>query len=376
MSISGNLKTMELAELLQWVAQSGKTGALLITGVRGDRQVYFERGRIIATGSSDPTEQLGHFLVSHGYINEEQLVQAMQDQETSGMLLGKIAVTKGFINEEELHDVLLLKAKESIFAVFAWPEGDFRFIEEETLSSGMIPMSLDVAAVVLQGMERIDDWKRMREAIPSHLCVPVAVGDLDDPDLNPGERQVLEMVNDERSLEEICVETHSSEFFVSSAIYHMMKKGAIKVVRPRVIEVEPPNDSLTDVEAETLLDIAASCIARGDFARALRHLRAARHLDPNGDETLARIRDSEGNMKTRMRDEGMSLKAVPQVSVEPDQIHNLHLSPEEGFVLSRIDGTYDIESILKISPMPPLEAQLVFRKLLRAGHIHLGQGAS
>ena len=42
-------------------------------------------------------------------------------------------------------------------------------------------------------------------------------------------------------------------------------------------------------------------------------------------------------------------------------------------MLSRIDGSYDIESILKISPMPPLEAQLVFRKLLHAGHIELLQ---
>ena len=59
--------------------------------------------------------------------------------------------------------------------------------------------------------------------------------------------------------------------------------------------------------------------------------------------------------------------------MSPEEIKSLRLSPEEGFVLSRIDGNYDIESILKISPMPPLEAQLVFRKLLHAGHIELLQ---
>ena len=40
-------------------------------------------------------------------------------------------------------------------------------------------------------------------------------------------------------------------------------------------------------------------------------------------------------------------------------------------MLTRINGSYDIQSILKISPMPPLEAQIVFWKLLRAGHITL-----
>ena len=53
------------------------------------------------------------------------------------------------------------------------------------------------------------------------------------------------------------------------------------------------------------------------------------------------------------------------------EIPNLRLSPEEGFVLSRIDGSYDIDSILKISPMPPLDARLVFRELLKEGHIRL-----
>ena len=74
MSISGNLETMELAELLQWVASSGKTGTLVIGRPEVQKRIFFEDGRIIATGSTDPKEQLGHFLVSHGYITETELV--------------------------------------------------------------------------------------------------------------------------------------------------------------------------------------------------------------------------------------------------------------------------------------------------------------
>ena len=42
-------------------------------------------------------------------------------------------------------------------------------------------------------------------------------------------------------------------------------------------------------------------------------------------------------------------------------------------MLSRIDGSYDIESILKIGPMPPLEAQLMFRDCCTPVHIELLQ---
>lgn len=373
MSISGNLETMELAELLQWVAQSGKTGTLVITNEEVQKRVFFEGGRIIATGSTDPKEQLGHFLVSHGYISEQELVQALAQQESTGMLLGKILVTQGRISEEDLQRLLVLKGHESIFEMFSWPSGEFRFVERETLESGMIPIALDVAVVVLQGMERLDEWQRIRDVIPSSKCVPVAVGCLEGADLSPGEQRVVELVNDDRPIEDICIETHSSEFFVCRILAAMVRQGSLKVVRPRV-ELREATAETPSIDAGTLLQTANRQIKSGDFFSALRHLRAARNLDPNGRETEQAIAAAENRMREMMREEGLSLKAVPQVAVEPGEIENLRLSPQEGFVLSRIDGSYDIESILKISPMPPLEAQLVFRKLLRSGHIELLQG--
>jgi hypothetical protein len=179
-------------------------------------------------------------------------------------------------------------------------------------------------------------------------------------------------VDDERSIEDICNETHSSTFFVSRILAAAVRAGAVKMVRPRV-EVREAIPETDSIDAGTLLDTAGRKIASGDFYAALRHLRAARSLDPGGRETQKAILEAEERMKRVMREEGLSLKAVPQITVSHDEIKNLRLSPEEGFVLSRIDGNYDIESILKISPMPPLEAQLVFRKLLHAGHIELLQ---
>ncbi|HEX2463766.1 MAG TPA: DUF4388 domain-containing protein [Thermoanaerobaculia bacterium] len=371
MSISGNLETMELAELLQWVAQSAKTGTLVIGRGEVQKRIFFLDGRIIATGSTDPKEQLGHFLVSQGYINEQELVEAITQQESTGMLLGKILVTAGRISEQDLQHLLLLKAQEGIFDMFSWSSGEFRFVERETLDSGMIPIALEVAMVVLQGMERLDEWNRINECVPSLLCVPVGVGIYDEPDLSQGERRVLELVDDDRSIEDICIETHSSNFFVSRILAAAVRAGAIKMVRPR-IEVRETTPE-TSIDAGTLLETAGRKISSGDFQAALRHLRAARSLDPGGKDTQQAILEAEERMKRVMREEGLSLKAVPQITVSHDEIKNLRLSPEEGFVLSRIDGSYDIESILKISPMPPLEAQLVFRKLLHAGHIELLQ---
>ena len=51
MSISGNLRTMPFADLLQWVSQSRKTGTLSVEGEPHNKKIYFRDGLIAAAGS-------------------------------------------------------------------------------------------------------------------------------------------------------------------------------------------------------------------------------------------------------------------------------------------------------------------------------------
>ena len=54
----------------------------------------------------------------------------------------------------------------------------------------------------------------------------------------------------------------------------------------------------------------------------------------------------------------------------------MSFSPEEGFILSRINGSADIASIVKISPLSELDSLLVFWKLSQSGQISLQDGLS
>jgi hypothetical protein len=65
------------------------------------------------------------------------------------------------------------------------------------------------------------------------------------------------------------------------------------------------------------------------------------------------------------------LTSIPKLAISMDQLTTVKISPQEGFMLTRINGSYDIQSIVKITPMPQLDALLVFWKLHQAGHIRL-----
>ena len=73
MGIVGNLRTMQLEELLQWLSQSRKTGTLEIKTDKVEKKVFFREGQIVSTASTRPEEYLGRFLVSHGLISETAL---------------------------------------------------------------------------------------------------------------------------------------------------------------------------------------------------------------------------------------------------------------------------------------------------------------
>ena len=65
MGITGNLKTMELSELLQWLSQSRKTGTLVIDNGKVEKRIFFEDGKVISAAASDPKEYLLRDCDSH-----------------------------------------------------------------------------------------------------------------------------------------------------------------------------------------------------------------------------------------------------------------------------------------------------------------------
>lgn len=377
MGIVGNLRTMQLEELLQWLSQSRKTGTLEIKTDKVEKKIFFRDGQIVSTASTRPEEYLGHFLVSHGLISESALAKAIELQEATGMLLGKILVTKEILKESDLHQMLKLKSEESLYDIFSWPEGEFRFLDDVLpQANAMVPMVLDVTAILMEGVQRVDEFRRIRQLIPTQDAIPVQIYEWELKHPDPGTTQILELVNDERTVEEIRLQTHSSEFHVCKVLYDQWSKGRLKVIKPRWREQTgtfhaAPNGALT---GEALLEAGKKYLEEQDYEHALRYLRAARSLDPEDQDIQEALTHGEKSIRGAIEASGVTLTSVPSLAISFDQLTTAKISPQEGFMLTRLNGTYDIQSILKITPMPQLDALLVFWKLKKGGYIKVVPG--
>jgi hypothetical protein len=367
--ISGNLKTMPLSELLQWLALGQKTGTLLIDGHGVQKRLHFQNGRINFTSSSDQREYLGQFLVSHGYITEDELKKAMEVQEESKILLGRILLMINAISETDLLRLMRRKAEESIYDVFLWEDGNFEFIDGEQPDQKMVPLSLDLTSIILEGLHRYDEWKRIRERVPDATVVPTLVRPINLDLLAERERLMVHQIDGQRSIEEIALQTHNAEFAVSRFIFECLSDGSValaqSVVRRRRVAAAGGS---TDTDVEHFLQRGQASL-KEDPQAAYRMFKVARELDPADGRAAEAVRDAEREIRNALERDSVTGEKIPELAISIPELTERTFSPHEGFVLSRINGQWNVKSIMKISPIKELDVLMIFQRLWKDGVI-------
>jgi hypothetical protein len=280
------------------------------------------------------------------------------------------------ISEEDLQRLMRRKAEEEIYDIFLWSDGDFYFVDDELPQMEMIPLQVDVTGIIMEGTRRVDEWSRIRELVPNHGVIPVLVKEIDAGELEEVEEPIIRAIDDKRSIADIVLESRSSEFVVSSTIYSLVRHGFVKLVDPdsqkmaRITE-EMVAEFNEDSEINSLLSAAQAALKLRDYEKTQRLLRAAQNIDPNHAKVRSAIKGADTVILGELRTQGVMDSKVPKVAKSLDEITQMNFSPNEGFILSRINGQWDIGSLIKISPIRETDAMLIFHKLWRDGIIAL-----
>lgn len=365
MSLSGNLRTMSLPDILQWIAQGRKTGTLHLDHRAVQKRISFREGTIFTSWSNDPRESLGQFLVSQRYVSEEQLFRSLLVQEKEGRLIGSILVDAGILSEADLNVSLRAKAEESIYDLFLWPEGRFELKDDELPENVHFHLDLPVQGVILEGIRRVDEWTRLRRLFPSMRATfkvkgaPVGIED-------PLDRQALGLAASGKTLAEIALELHRTDFDTAALFFDLHARELVSVA-------EAPQPAADDPVAAIaqLLESAEARLAEARFDEALRDYESVLALDrlnQNAKKGLLAVSEARGRQRALQR---LPLDKVPVLVRDLVSLTKENFDPQEGFVLSRVNGQWDVRSILKLIPMPEEDAILLFSRLVDRGVIAL-----
>jgi len=329
---------------------------------------------IVGSSSNDPKEYLGQVLLHYGKIDEAQLQTAMEIQRQSGGKLGVILSSRGFLSQADVVEVLRTRTLEIIYDLFIWEEAHFEFFDSELAPKELIRIRVEVTKVVMDGIYRIDEWSRYRTVIPSERTffelIPGWTHSLGDA--NSETRQVLYHVEKHMTAAEICYNMHTSLFHACALLFDLADKGVIKVAGEAPAPVEVPTDlsalNLPKTVPE-LLKLARAEIKENNAENALVIIQSALEQEAKNPEAQRLREEAEKKLVAQIYQGGLSPRALPRIVVTTDQLEHERLGPQEGFVLSRINGESDIESILSVCPFREADSLRMIKKLLDGGII-------
>ncbi len=413
MSISGSLSTMSLPDLLQWLAAAAKSGTLRVERNRVSKVIAFHAGRIAGCSSDDPPQRLGQYLISREKITAEQLLRALTLQQERGLHLGRILVEMGVIGPEELAKQLEAKAEETIYSLFDWGDhATFRFEPAAEGGRDTFPVDLGVEDVLLRGMKRFDEMMRIRQvfADPGTILRYTEIPPSPEIFRNKMARTMYAAIDGERSIAEILLLVHGSDYIVYKFLYELHRNGYVEIAgvksRPEpdppaavmeapaaaVARAAPPKSggpaarSATAVAAplataagslaERLAE-AEQAMGRNQYDVALEILDALYREHPT-DESLRRLAaEAEAAFVDRAYRHWLPQHKVPVLTRPAEELATeARLSPAEFFLLSRIDGLWDVRSIIQVAPLREADALRTLKRLRELGMIELLEPAS
>ncbi|MCP4896986.1 MAG: DUF4388 domain-containing protein [bacterium] len=372
MSISGNLNTMPFADLLQWVSTSRKTGTLAIDGADYAKKVYFQDGLVVASASENPKEFLSYYLVGWNYVGEEELQELLEMQDRHGALLGELLVIVGKVAREELIHILQVKTSETIYDLFLKQEGEFRFLENILPSKKFQPLSLPADMLILEGVRRQDEWTRVKDVIPTMDWKPKVVRAVDMQSLGEIETAMIREMNGESSLERIALACRVPGFFVLEFVYQGLAGEMFVVKEPGAEEVAIPGFSKG--AWRLILKDAEKALASGDLHLAYRRLSDLAEKFVGNTQAMELARGIERKIVQELEKRSPSEDAILKLAVPPDQLMSLPCSPQEGFMLSRVDGRSKLGQILNLVPGTELEVRLMVDALIRRELLNVDEG--
>jgi hypothetical protein len=384
LGLSGLLTTMSLPDLLQWASRGQKTGTLLIRDERVSKKIHFLGGIIIGSSSTDPGDYLGQVLLSEGVITEENLREAMEVQARTKVMLGRLLVQRGLLTEDRVAAVLRHKAEETIYSLFLWTDGTFEFHEGALPPDEQVRIKVQVEEVLLEGIRRYDTSRKIRELLPhndlvlARTTVPLPA----DIAAKAFPSRIYGLVDGRRSLNDIILEAHSSEFNVCQVLYILVQRGYAAPVAgaARSTAARPGAGSVRQAAAtgagpgpqlEPVLEAVRACMTRGESEEALALLESAHQAGLRSAELSALGEEAERYFVERAYRHYLPPGKIPVLKRPLESLVNETLSPAEMFLVSRVNGSWDLRAIVSISPLREVEALRALKRLRERGVIDL-----
>jgi hypothetical protein len=353
---------MALEDVLEWAIRRKVSGVLTCERNPRVRSLALDGGAVLWASSSQPEEQLGQILLASGGVGEDGLADALGVHAETHVPLGKILLMVGAAREEDVVAALSAKIREAVSDLITWTDGTFELDPKPPVATGIgTAIGLDVCLTVAR--RRVGRWAQIRAAVGDDQARFYARR-TDAPEIDSAidGARVWALAIAGESAARIAAACGGERFAVFDHLAQLVTQGALGLER----RAGPRNESATE-----LAHGARARLRTGDRAAALEMAEKARAMAPEDPEARAAYAAAE---RARVAEVARTLLArhrVPRLRRSPAEIAEMELTDLERRLIHRIDGRWDLLSLIRTASVREAEALLALARLVERGVVEL-----
>jgi hypothetical protein len=370
-SLSGTFATMPFPDLMQWLGDAKRTGTLAVSLEFEERYLKLRDGEIVSIGSDDArARDVARLVLSRGLIDETRLKRAMEHKDKSQRSLRAILVEDGYVPGSALAAALRAHAKDIVLQLFLWQDGRFMYSDavadphlfDMASPDGefVIEPSISTREALIDGVRRMDEWRRMAKVLPSDYTVVHALGRAADlPAL-----EALAEAGEPLALGDLCLRLPRPRFEIISDLFQAWRRGLLAIdSTPQQIASKRHKSPI-----DMLVHTATLLLEEKQFDEAAALLRSAIDLDPYHSEAHQLLHRARADQLEELYQEFPPYR-VPVPTGGVGTSDTPVLSPREHYLLSRVDGRWDVGALTVMTPLGELETLRALKKFHHLGVI-------
>jgi hypothetical protein len=177
--LCADVRAFSLADVMQLVHTSGKSGFLMFEHADCAKSVYLHAGEVVFASSNQKIDRLGESLVRAGVISADEFNDACATYRGPGQF-GRFLVERGVLSPRELWDGVKHQVEDIVRSLFAFATGQVMFWEGEVRPDNVVRLALPTGRLIEEGLEHRDELlsflaqledNRVRlEAVPGALA--------------------------------------------------------------------------------------------------------------------------------------------------------------------------------------------------------------
>ncbi len=212
MSLQGSLKHLQLADVIQLISVSGKTGMFHLKKDEHVGQIYLKDGNII-----------------HAELDE-------------------------------------IKGEEAVYELAIWNDGEFNF--EPDVEPGVRTVSKSNTNLLMEAARRLDEWRVLSRKIPNLEMIPEFIveqgSDRGQIQLNTHEWLILSKINGKSDIRSIAKASNVPVFDICKVLYGLVTHGLVALK-------EAPEPS--DVPAPAVASASTSTVSKDNLLKLLEKIK-------------------------------------------------------------------------------------------------------